>query len=133
MESKSIRLALAAMSPLICFAEGEVYEGYWESSSNGKGAYWWNAESWRDGIIPGRYVGKDSDGNLFTNGNHGATAYFGSKSASYVNPETFDSGWEECRLLSISNLVFFCGQVSAGRTKPMVLSVSRTRWRHLCA
>ena len=133
MESKSIRLALAAMSPLICLAEGEVYEGYWESSSTGEGAYWWNAESWRDGIIPGRYVGMDSDGNLFTNGNYGATAYFGSKSASYVNPETFDGGWKECKLLSISNLVFFCGQVSAGRTKPMVLSVSRTRGWHLCA
>ena len=110
MDTKTIRFAALALLPLVGFAEGEVYAGYWESASNGQGAYWWNAASWRDGIVPGRYVWKDDEGNLFTNGNYGATAYFGSHGANswtWVNPTTLDSGWSDCQLLSISNLVFY--------------------------
>ena len=127
MNTKSIRLAALAMLPLVGFAEGEVYEGYWESMSSGTGTYWWNTANWRDGIIPGRYAGKDGDGNIVTNGNYGATAYFGSKGLSWgrCNPETFDAGWTQCRLISISNLVFYADDF------PPTIGQSQYFWLYL--
>lgn len=102
MNMKSILLlSVGAMLAIPLVAEDEIYEGYWESTGNGVKAYWWNPESWRDGIVPGRYIGKDADGNLYTNGNYGATAYLGSKSWDYLNPEVFDAGWDQCKLISI--------------------------------
>ena len=95
MNTKTIRLAMLAALPLVGFAEGEVYEGYWESTRTGTGTYWWNAANWRDGIIPGVYASKDDSDNIVTNGNRGATAYFGSNAISWgvCNPESFDAGW----------------------------------------
>ena len=51
MNTKTIRLAMLAALPLVGFAEGEVYEGYWESMTTGTGTYWWNAANWRDGVL----------------------------------------------------------------------------------
>ncbi len=127
MKTKCIKTAVLAMLPLVGFAEGEVYEGYWESMSTGEGTYWWNAANWRDGIIPGRYIGKDGEGNLFTNGNYGATAYFGSKAISWgrCNPASFDAGWGDCKLISISNLVFYADDF------PPTIGQSQYFWLYL--
>ena len=127
MNTKTIRLGALALLPLFGLAEGEVYEGYWESMTTGTGTYWWNAANWRDGIIPGRYAGKDGDGNIVTNGNYGATAYFGSKALSWgrCNPETFDAGWTQCRLISISNLVFYADDF------PPTIGQSQYFWLYL--
>ena len=40
MKTIGIKTAVLAMLPLVGFAEGEVYEGYWESMSTGEGTYW---------------------------------------------------------------------------------------------
>lgn len=50
----------------------------------GVSSAWNNPANWAEGVVPGRYITKDADGNTVTNGTRGWTAKFCRKDARWL-------------------------------------------------